>query len=60
MLTLPLTLPLTLTPNPDPNPNQECFDVLRWAVDFPLALVAYGATPMTLTLTLTLTRTTLS
>lgn len=25
---------------------KECFEALRWAVDFPLALVAYGATPM--------------
>ena len=23
----------------------ECYDAMRWAVDFPLALVAYGATP---------------
>ena len=57
MLTLLLPLTLTLTPNLDPNPNQECFEALRWAVDFPLALVAYGATPIARTLTLTLTLT---
>jgi len=29
---------------------KDCFEALRWAVDFPLALVAYGATPKAVTL----------